>query len=212
MNIHCFIFGYFQENTYILWDETKECVIIDPGNTNLHEDKEIFGFIEQHHLKPVRLLLTHGHVDHIAGNDSIYTQYHLLPEVHSDDLFLIQSHSMIAQMYGIPCNPSPSPGKFINDGDIIKFGNSELLCIHTPGHSPGGITYYSKKDNLAIVGDVLFYESIGRTDLPKGNFDILAHSIQKKIYTLPENTIIYSGHGPATNIAHEKKYNPFVKG
>lgn len=209
--IQSFVFGYFQENTYIIWDDSKECVIIDPGNTNHYEDKQLFNFIEGHQLKPVRLLLTHGHIDHIAGNDAVFNKYHLLPEVHTEDLFLIQSHQLIAKMYGIPCNPSPLPQKFLNDNEIIQFGNSTLQCIHTPGHSPGSISFYSKENNFIISGDVLFYESIGRTDLPKGNFDVLSKSIQKKLYTLPENTIVYSGHGPSTTIAHEKKYNPFVR-
>lgn len=211
VSIQVFVFGYFQENTYILWDETKECVIIDPGNTNAREDQELVNYITQQNLKPVRLLLTHGHIDHIAGNDFVYSKYGLLPEVHQEDVFLIQSQELIAQMYGIPCTPSPLPQKLIQDGSIIQFGNTELVCIHTPGHSPGSITYYNKKHNLAIAGDVLFYESIGRTDLPKANFDTLKYSIQKKLYTLPDNTIIYSGHGPATTIGYEKKNNMFIK-
>ncbi|GIV28571.1 MAG: MBL fold hydrolase [Bacteroidia bacterium] len=181
MHIHKFEFGYFQENTYILWDDTCECVIIDPGNTNTSEDIELFDFIEKMKLKPLRLLLTHGHIDHIAGNDAVFTRYGLLPEVHQEDLFLIQAHELTAKMYGIPCVPSPLPQKFLKEGDIIKFGNSELYCLHTPGHSPGSITYYCPKENFAIVGDVLFYESIGRTDLPKGDFETLKQSIQKKI-------------------------------
>ncbi|RME15845.1 MAG: MBL fold metallo-hydrolase [Bacteroidetes bacterium] len=211
MNIQSFTFGYFQENTYVLWDETKECVIIDPGNTNLREDNTLFDFIESHHLKPVRLLLTHGHLDHIAGNDAVFNKYKLLPEVHAEDLFLIQTHEITANMYGIPCNPSPLPKNFIKDKDVVKFGNSELLCIHTPGHSPGSISYYNSKDNFLIAGDVLFYESIGRTDLPKGDFDTLKNSIQKKLYTLPDVTIVYPGHGPATSIGYEKENNMFVR-
>lgn len=212
MNIQIFEFGFFQENTYLIWDETKECIIIDPGNTNTSEDLELFNFIEKMKLKPVRLLLTHGHIDHIAGNDAIYSKYQLLPEVHKDDLFLIQAHEITAQMYGIPCIPSPLPQKFIEEGDVVKFGNSELYCIHTPGHSPGSITYYAPQENFAIVGDVLFYESIGRTDLPKGEFETLKNSIQKKLYSLPEQTIVYPGHGPSTTIAHEKKFNMYVRG
>lgn len=211
MKLHSFVFGYFQENTYVLWDETKECVIIDPGNTNYQEDQILFNFIEQHQLKPVRLLLTHGHIDHIAGNDAIFQRYKLLPEVHQEDLFLIQAHELTAQMYGIPCTPSPLPKRYIQENEIIRFGNSELLTIHTPGHSPGSITYYSAKYNFAIVGDVLFYESIGRTDLPKGDFNTLKNSIQKKLYQLPDETIIYSGHGNPTKIGYEKKHNMFVR-
>ncbi len=211
MNIHSFVFGYFQENTYLLWDETKECLIIDPGNTHSYEDAELFHFIEEKQLKPIKLLLTHGHIDHITGNDAICTKYQLLPEVHHEDLFLIQSHALTAQMYGIPCTPSPLPNHFISDGDIIRFGNSELSCIHTPGHSPGSVTFYSKKYQFAIVGDVLFYESIGRTDLPKGNFETLKKSIQEKLYVLPDHTTIYSGHGIPTRIGYEKKHNMFVR-
>lgn len=211
MYIHSFVFGYFQENTYILWDDTKECVIIDPGNTNVKEDTILFDFISKNNLKPVRLLLTHGHLDHIAGNDFIFTKFHVLPEIHHEDLFLIQSHALTAQMYGIPCTPSPLPQKFISDKDVISFGHSKLYCIHTPGHSPGSITFYSPENNFVISGDVLFYESIGRTDLPKGDFETLKHSIQKKLYTLPDDTIVYSGHGPSTTIGYEKENNMFVR-
>jgi glyoxylase-like metal-dependent hydrolase (beta-lactamase superfamily II) len=210
MQLHSFVFGYFQENTYILWDETKECVIIDPGNTTNEEDAILFDFIQKHQLKPVRLLLTHGHIDHIAGNDAVFTKYGLLPEVHKEDFFLIQAHEWTAKMYGIPCTPSPLPNSFIQDKSTIRFGNSTLYTMHTPGHSPGSITYYSPEHQFAIVGDVLFYESIGRTDLPKGDFETLKRSIHTKLFTLPDNTIIYSGHGPKTTIGHEKRFNPFV--
>lgn len=210
MQLYSFVFGYFQENTYILWDETKECVIIDPGNTTNEEDSILFDFIQKYQLKPVRLLLTHGHLDHIAGNDAVFTKYGLLPEVHREDLFLIQNHELTAKMYGISCTASPLPQSFIQDKSIIRFGNSTLHTIHTPGHSPGSITYYSPEHQFAIVGDVLFYESIGRTDLPRGDFETLKHSIQTKLFTLPDNTVIYSGHGPKTTIGHEKRFNPFV--
>lgn len=210
MHIYVFTFGYFQENTYIVWDESHECVIIDPGNSNQYEDTLLFNFISQQQLKPVRLLLTHGHIDHITGNQAVFEEYQLLPEIHIEDLFLIQSQELTAKLYDIPCNPSPLPKQFLQDKEIIKFGYSELHCIHTPGHSPGSITFYSPTHQLAIVGDVLFYESIGRTDLPKGDFNTLKHSIQTKLYTLPEQTIIYPGHGQPTQIAHEKQFNYFV--
>lgn len=211
MHVQQFTFGYFQENTYILWDESKECIIIDPGNTSPQEDAILFDFIEKKHLKPVILLLTHGHIDHIAGNDAVYLRYKLLPQIHQEDLFLIQTHELTAKMYNIPCNPSPLPTQFLNENQVIKFGKSQLYCIHTPGHSPGSITFYAPEHHFVISGDVLFYESIGRTDLPKGNFDTLKKSILEKLYPLPDDTKVYCGHGPSTTIGHEKKHNPFVR-
>ncbi len=211
MNIQIFAFGPFQENTYLLWDDTREAVIIDPGNYTHQENQILERFITDHQLSLTRLLLTHAHIDHISGNDFIFTKYKLYPEVHEDDLFLIETQELTCKMYGLACTPSPLPILFLKENDIIRFGKSELQCIHTPGHSPGSISFYSKKDNILISGDVLFYESIGRTDLPKGNFETLINSIKDKLYQLPAETTVYSGHGQSTTIAHEIQHNPFTQ-
>jgi hydroxyacylglutathione hydrolase len=210
INIQYFTFGPFQENTYILWDESLECIIVDPGNSSDSEHQTLKRFITEKMLKPVRLMLTHAHIDHINGNRYVYDTYQLLPEVHQADLFFIQNHSATAAMYGLPAEQSPMPEKFINEGDVIRFGNSELKTIHTPGHSPGSITFYNEAEQFMIAGDVLFYGSIGRTDLPMGNYDELIQSIKTKLFPLGNQMKVYSGHGPETSIGFEKQNNPFL--
>lgn len=210
INIHYFTFGPFQENTYILWDETKECVIIDPGNTGAGEHKKLSDFISEKTLKPVRLILTHAHIDHINGNKYIHDTYNLLPEVHKDDVYFIEKHQATADMYGIPVEQSPMPGAFIKEGDVIRFGNSELQTIHTPGHSPGSISFYNKAEGFIIGGDVLFYGSIGRSDLPMGNHETLIKSIKEKFFPLGDAMKVYSGHGMATTVGFERMNNPFL--
>lgn len=210
INVHYFAFGPFQENTYVLWDETKECVILDPGNSNTSENKKLSHFIEEKQLTVKRLILTHAHVDHISGNRYIFDTYGLLPEVHKDDLYFIEKQIPTANMYGIPAEQSPMPVSFINEGDVIKFGNSELNTLHTPGHSPGSISYYSLEDKFIIGGDVLFYGSIGRTDLPLGHHDTLIKSIKEKLFPLGDDMKVYSGHGMPTTIGFERMNNPFL--
>jgi len=210
INVHYFTFGPFQENTYVLWDETKECVIIDPGNNISAEHKKLSDFISEKTLKPVRLILTHAHIDHINGNKYVYDTYNLLPEVHKDDLYFIEKHQATADMYGINIEASPMAKSYITEGDVIKFGNSELQTIHTPGHSPGSISFYSKEDEFIIGGDVLFYGSIGRSDLPMGNHDTLIKSIKEKLIPLGDHMKVYSGHGMPTTIGFERQNNPFL--
>lgn len=210
INVHYFAFGPFQENTYVLWDETKECIILDPGNSNTTENKKLSHFIEEKQLTIKRLILTHAHVDHINGNKYIFDTYGLLPEVHKDDVYFIEKHLATANMYGIPAEQSPMPVSFINEGDIIKFGNSSLHTLHTPGHSPGSISYYNLEDKFIIGGDVLFYGSIGRTDLPLGHHETLIKSIKEKLFPLGDNMKVYSGHGMPTSIGFERMNNPFL--
>lgn len=210
INIQYFTFGPFQENTYILWDDTKECIIIDPGNSTASEHQKLKNFITEKMLKPVRLILTHAHIDHINGNQFVFDTFNLLPEVHTADLFFIQNHSATAAMYGLSVEQSPLPKSFIKEGDIIQFGQSTLNTIHTPGHSPGSITFYNTEQQFMIAGDVLFYGSIGRTDLPMGNYDTLINSIKQKLFPLGDAMKVYSGHGPATTIGFEKQNNPFL--
>lgn len=210
ISIHYFTFGPFQENTYILWDDTKECVVIDPGNNSNSENVKLSNFIAQNNLKPVKLILTHAHIDHINGNKYVFDTYGLLPEVHVADVPFIEKHLATATMYGLPADQSPMPKALIKEGDIIHFGNSTLHTVHTPGHSPGSITFYNKADKFMISGDVLFYGSIGRTDLPMGNYDTLISSIKTKLFPLGDDMKVYSGHGPATSIGFEKMNNPFL--
>lgn len=212
MHVKKFAFNPFQENTYILYDETKECLIIDPGCYYKTEEQELLKFINDNSLRLVRLLNTHCHLDHIFGNYFVHKTFGLLPELHELELSYLNNLLKIADMYSIPhVNPSPEPTSFLKETDKITFGNSELRILFVPGHSTGHLAFVSDKDKFAISGDVLFYESIGRTDLPGGNFETLASSIKEKMYTLPDDFTIYSGHGPETSIGHEKLNNPFVK-
>lgn len=210
INIHYFAFGPFQENTYILWDETKECIIFDPGNNNASENKKLSDFISENNLTPKRLILTHAHIDHINGNKYVFDTYNLLPEVHKDDVYFIEKQLASAAAYGLHTEQSPMPTSFINEGDVIKFGNSQLKTLHTPGHSPGSISYYNLEDKFIIGGDVLFYGSIGRSDLPMGNHDTLIKSIKEKLMPLGDDMKVYSGHGTPTNIGFERLNNPFL--
>lgn len=210
ISIHYFTFGPMGENTYILWDETKECVIIDPGNYNSSENTQLSSFITDNGLTPKHLLLTHGHIDHINGNRYILDTYGLLPEMHKDDIYFIQHHLASANMYGLKVEESPMPKTLLNEGDVVTFGHSKLEIVYTPGHSPGSITYYNKDDKFMISGDVLFYACIGRSDLPMGNYQQLIDSIKQKLLPLGDDMTVYSGHGQETTIGSERMYNTFL--
>jgi glyoxylase-like metal-dependent hydrolase (beta-lactamase superfamily II) len=210
LTVHYFTFGPFQENTYVLHDASGECVIIDPGCYTSTEQQALKNYIAEKRLKPVYNLNTHCHVDHIAGNRFVHDTFGLLPLIHKADLVVLQSQERVCQMYGLNYDPSPMPEKFMEEGDIILFGQSKLKVIFTPGHAPGHVIFYSEENKLVINGDVLFSGSIGRTDLPLGDFDTLEQSIRTKLYTLPNDTVVYCGHGPSTTITKEKKSNPFV--
>lgn len=211
--VYSFVFSPFSENTYILYDETKECIIIDPGCYSVTERKLLSNFITNNQLKPVRLINTHCHIDHVFGNRYVAETYHLPLEIHEGEIPVLESVAMVAQMYGIPNvqqSPDPDPEKFIKEGDIIKFGNTELEVLFTPGHSPASVSFYCKKEAFLIAGDVLFQGSIGRTDLPGGDYDTLMQSIFNKFLTLPNETVVYSGHGNPTSIGAERKTNGFI--
>jgi hydroxyacylglutathione hydrolase len=205
-----FCFNPFQQNTYVLFDNAGTAFIIDPGNSTNSEHIELKGFVTEKNLKPTRLLLTHAHLDHVMGNRFVYDTYGLLPEVHPDDEFFIERMEQSAAMYGVPCEPSPMPKDYLSHGQLITLGEYQLKCIHTPGHSPGSISFFIREQNILISGDVLFRESIGRSDLPKGDHSTLLHSIQSEIFPLGNEVKVFSGHGPSTTIAHEKMHNPFL--
>ena len=209
--VEIFEFSPFSENTYVVYDETKECVIVDPGCFFPQEKAALRRFIEENGLKPVRLLLTHAHLDHIFGNKYVFDTWGLLPECHEGEVKMLQDGPKIAQMYGLPAmDKSPEPGYLIKEGETLTFGVSKFEVIFTPGHSPASISFYCPADDFVLSGDVLFYESIGRTDLPGGDLAVLTQSIRNKLYTLPAHTLVLSGHGPGTTIRHEKQNNPFV--
>ena len=212
MQIQVFTFNQFFENTIIVFDKTKECVIIDPGCYTISEKDTLQKYISINNLIPVKLINTHCHIDHILGNNFIAKTYDLELEMNANDMELIKSSNEIAQLYGFTdYDMSPLPKKFLNEGDTLEFGNSQFKILFTPGHAPGHISLYSEKDGLLISGDVLFNNSIGRTDLPGGNYDLLIESIKNKILTLNDNTIVYCGHGPSTTIGNERLNNPFLK-
>lgn len=211
MNIVKFVFSPFQENTYVLYDETKECVIIDPGCYDEKERNRLVELIESRDLKPVRLINTHCHIDHIFGNKFVSEKYNLPLESHKDEQQTIEYSESKSKLYGVELEPSPAITIFWDEGDVITFGNSELEVLFTPGHSPASISFYNRKGNFIIGGDVLFHGSIGRTDLPGGNFETLTNIIRTKFFTLPDQTKVYSGHGEVTTVLNEKLHNPFLK-
>ena len=212
MKIKRFVFNPFQENTFVLYDESKECVIIDPGCYEKEEEVELENFISENGLKPVDLLNTHCHIDHILGNQFVTDKWGVELQMHKKDLPLLENAGGISKMYGFEnYSSSPYPKHFLEDGNIFSFGESELEVLFTPGHAPGHICFYSEKNNLIISGDVIFQMSIGRTDLPFGDYDTLIKSITEKIFLLPGETQIYCGHGPTTVLSYEREHNPFLQ-
>jgi hydroxyacylglutathione hydrolase len=200
----------FSENGYILYDETGECIVIDPGCNNERERGAFKSFIEQKNLKPVRLINTHCHLDHICGNSFIANTYNLKLESHKGEQVVLDAAAAHGKMFGFSFEASPNIEVFWEEGDVVTFGNSSLKVLFTPGHSPASISFYAENDGFVIVGDVLFQQGIGRYDLPGGDYDTLISSIKNKLMTLPDTTKVYSGHGSPTKIGVEKMSNPFL--
>jgi hydroxyacylglutathione hydrolase len=200
----------FMENGYILFDETSECVVIDPGCNNERERKMFKDFIDENDLKPVRLINTHCHLDHICGNHFIASTYGLKLESHKGEQAVLDAAATHGKMFGFVFEPSPDIEVYWDEGDEITFGKSSLRVLYTPGHSPASISLYAESDGFVVVGDVLFQQGIGRYDLPGGNYTTLIKSIQDKLMTLPDKTIVYPGHGSSTKIGVEKVSNPFL--
>lgn len=206
-----FTFNPVGVNTLVLWDETRECVIVDAGCSNGDEEQQLLSFINEKELTPVRLLNTHGHFDHIMGNAFVARKWNLEVEAHSNEAELMDKSRDHALMFGMQVEPAPAPGKYLAEGDVIKFGTSELKVIEVPGHSPGGLAFYDAAGGILFPGDILFNSSIGRTDLPGGNHELLIQGIRQKLMTLPDSVRVIPGHGPETTIANEKEYNPFLQ-
>lgn len=209
VQIKIFVFNSFQENTFLLYDETNECVIIDAGCNEDHEYEKIDDFIKENNLTLKSIINTHCHIDHIMGNAYLVERYNVPSIAHKDDMPLIERSKDMAMAFGLNVQEPPVPNQFVNEGDEIKFGNTALLVKHVPGHSPGSIALYNKKDNFVIVGDVLFNGGIGRTDLPGGDYDTLISSINEKLFSLNGDVVVYPGHGENTTIANEMNSNPF---
>ena len=208
--IAIFTFNPFQENTYVLFDETKECIIIDPGCYTEPERQQLQNFIKERGLKPVRLINTHSHIDHILGNWFVAEEYKLELEMHRDEQAGLVAAPHYGQMYGIQMQPSPQATIFLTEADKITFGNTTLDILLTPGHSIASLSFYCKEGNFVIGGDVLFKGSIGRTDLPNGDFNTLINSIKTKLFKLPDDVRVFPGHGDSTTIGEEKATNPFL--
>lgn len=210
MKVAQFTFNSFQENTYILYDNSSECVIIDPGCSNDEERQKLVSFIDDNKLTPTKLVNTHCHIDHVLGNRFIADKYDLVLEAHEGEVQILDSCDTVSRMYGIPYEDSPPIGKFIEEDIDYHFGNSVLKTIFTPGHSPASLSFYCEAAKVLIAGDALFQGSIGRTDLPGGDYDTLISNIKTKLLVLPDDVIVYSGHGPSTTIGREKVSNPFL--
>jgi glyoxylase-like metal-dependent hydrolase (beta-lactamase superfamily II) len=211
LTVKAFIFNPVQENSYVLYNEKKECCIIDPGCYFEKEEQELKRFIEKQGLEPVLLLNTHCHLDHVFGNKFVYDTWGLKLHIHEKEKPVLDFAPASAEMWDLPFQNYRAELVYIREGLGIKVGDDKLDVRFTPGHSPGHICFYDGADGFAISGDVLFNGSIGRTDLPGGDFDVLINSIQTQLFTLPDDTKIYSGHGPVTTVGLEKMNNPFVK-
>ncbi|WP_066838318.1 MBL fold metallo-hydrolase [Rufibacter ruber] len=210
LQIESFTFNPFSENTYVLFDSSKECVIIDPGCATRQEEQELKDFIEARGLTVARLLNTHCHIDHVLGNYFVATTYHVPLEIHEADLAVLRAVPTYSAAYGFPQYQEVLPEKFLKEGEDVSFGNTRLQVLFTPGHAPGHVVFYHEESQLVIGGDVLFQRSIGRTDLPGGDYQTLINSIRTKLFTLPDAVRVYPGHGPSTTVGEEKNSNPFL--
>lgn len=211
LSIQKFTFNPIQENTYVLYAENGMCCIIDPGCYFDEEKEHLRQFVITHHLKPIYLLNTHCHLDHVFGNKYVSEEWNLPLYLHEVERMVLEFAPKSAEMYGLPFDNYKGDMKFLQPNDIISIGDNELRVLFTPGHSPGSVSFYCEKDGFVISGDTLFAGSIGRTDLPGGDFPQLENAIKTQLYTLPDTVKVYPGHGGGTSIGFEKKNNPFVR-
>jgi hydroxyacylglutathione hydrolase len=210
LHIQVFTLSPIQENTYVVYNEQKDCIIFDPGCYFEEEREQLKEFIKENQLTPKFLVNTHCHLDHVFGNKFIAESYSLTPYIHSSEKVVLEFAPTAGLMYNLPFDNYNGALNFIDEKDTLQLGNDTFSIIHAPGHSPGSLCFYNKEHGLMIGGDVLFYRSIGRTDLPLGNHQQLIDSIKNKVFALPDETVVYSGHGQPTTIGDEKIYNPFV--
>lgn len=210
IEVRRFVCNMLQENTYVVSDETREAVVIDCGALYDEERQAIVKYIDEHQLKPVHLLCTHGHFDHNFGNDTIWHTYGLKPEVAVEDEVLMDLKTQVEQMIGTGYqNDVPPIGRLLSTDDTISFGSHQLTILPTPGHTRGSVSFYCQSESIVFTGDTLFHMSIGRTDFPGGSWQQMADSL-KLLATLPDETKVYSGHGEPTTIGEERQYNPYI--
>jgi glyoxylase-like metal-dependent hydrolase (beta-lactamase superfamily II) len=209
--IKSFTFSPIRENTYVLYNDDRNCIIIDPGCYFDEEKNELSQFINTQKLVPKMLLNTHCHLDHVFGNKFVAEKYQLIPAIHELEKEMLEYAPVSGLMYEMPFENYEGDLYFLKEGDSINIGDDELKVLFTPGHSKGSVSFYCAKQDFLISGDVLFFRSIGRTDLPGGNHETLIKSIREQLFILPDNTVVYSGHGQQTTIGEEKKSNPFLQ-
>jgi len=211
LTVSGFTFNPFSENTYIIYNDNKECIIIDPGCSNNQEKHALEHYIHSNDLQPTYIFLTHTHIDHVMGLNFVKTKWNVPIIAHPLAAKAILATEMVAKLYGLSVETPPNIDVFKDEGEEIYLGTEKLDLLFCPGHAPDHLVLYAANDGFAIVGDVIFNGSIGRTDLPGGNYDTLMESIHTKLLVLPKDTILYSGHGPQTTIKEEISNNPFLK-
>lgn len=212
MDIHCFTFNPFSENTYLLTTDSGDCAVVDPGMSSPQEWAQFEQHISANGLTVNRVLLTHAHIDHVLGCRGLYQRYGLKPECHRDSVAVLDMCPRVSEMYGVPYELSPDPEVFFEAGEKIVLGREELAIRYVPGHAPGHVVFIDEVEGRVIAGDTLFAGGIGRTDLPGGDHDLLLDRIASELYSLPDDYVVHPGHGPATTIGQEKASNPFVRG
>jgi hydroxyacylglutathione hydrolase len=211
LKIKSFEFSPIQENTYVLYNEFNDCIIIDPGCYYDAEKDELVAFITDNQLTPKMLINTHCHLDHVFGNKMLAEKYELTLQIHEKEKFVLDFAAKSGLMYNLPFDNYAGAFIYLAEGDTLKLGQDELSILLTPGHSPGSLSFYSAANKFVISGDVLFKNSVGRSDLPGGNHELLIKSIKENLLTLPNDTAVYSGHGPATTIGAERLNNPYLQ-
>ncbi len=210
-HVHQLTFGPFSENTYLISDDEGNALVIDPGMYYPEENARMFEYLSAQHLKPTRLFLTHAHLDHVFGVNWFHAHYDLTPEIHPLENIVYGSAQSVANQYGLKMDSLVPAQVDLAAGHEIVFANSVFFVLFAPGHSPGSVCFYNENEKYVIGGDVLFQGSIGRTDLPGGDYATLITSIKSQLLTLPDDVVVYSGHGPITTIGQEKLSNPFLQ-
>jgi len=205
-----FVFNSFEVNTYVISGKNRECIIVDPACMTVHEEAELSGYIHDNHLTPVMMVNTHYHVDHILGNTFVCNTYGLKPVAHKNGKLFWEAAREFGSVLGLDIQEVTKPEIFVQEGDVLKASDIELRVLYTPGHADGSISLVNDAQKFVITGDTLFYGSIGRTDLPTGDYDLLKESIEQKLFTLPPEYAVLPGHGPETTIGYEKLNNPFL--